>query len=56
MYLLNAGWPILFAHTVQQVYDFNIIALRLAEHRCGCQWWLRMTGFYKPPETALPAV
>lgn len=31
MYLLNAGWPILFAHTVQQVYDFNIIALRLAE-------------------------
>ncbi len=31
MYILNAGWPILFAHTVQQVYDFNIIALRLAE-------------------------
>ena len=31
MFLLNAGWPILFAHTVQQVYDFNIIALRLAE-------------------------
>lgn len=31
MYMLNAGWPILFAHTVQQVYDFNIIALRLAE-------------------------
>ncbi len=31
MYLLNAGWPILFAHTVQQVYDFNMIALRLAE-------------------------
>ena len=31
MYLLNAGWPILFAHTVQQVYDFNIIALKLAE-------------------------
>jgi len=31
MYLLNAGWPILFAHTVQQVYDFNIIALRLSE-------------------------
>ncbi len=31
MYLLNAGWPILFASTVQQVYDFNIIALRLAE-------------------------
>ena len=22
MYLLNAGWPILFASTVQQVYDF----------------------------------
>lgn len=32
MYLLNAGWPILFASTVQQVYDFNIIALKLAEH------------------------
>lgn len=31
MYILNAGWPILFASTVQQVYDFNIIALRLAE-------------------------
>ena len=31
MYLLNAGWPILFASTVQQVYDFNIIALKLAE-------------------------
>ncbi|MCI8371424.1 MAG: pyruvate synthase [Lachnospiraceae bacterium] len=31
MYLLSAGWPILFAHTAQQVYDFNIIALRLAE-------------------------
>lgn len=31
MYLLNAGWPILFAATVQQVYDFNIIALKLAE-------------------------
>ncbi len=31
MYILNAGWPILFATTVQQVYDFNIIALRLAE-------------------------
>jgi len=31
MYLLNAGWPILFAHSVQEVYDFNIIALRLAE-------------------------
>lgn len=31
MYMLNAGWPIFFAHTVQQVYDFNLIALRLAE-------------------------
>ena len=31
MYLLNTGWPILFAATVQQVYDFNIIALKLAE-------------------------
>ena len=31
MYLLSAGWPILFAHTAQQVYDFNIIALRVAE-------------------------
>ena len=31
MYLLNSGWCILFANTVQQVYDFNIIALKLAE-------------------------
>lgn len=31
MYLLNTGWPILFASTVQQVYDFNVIALKLAE-------------------------
>ncbi len=31
MYILNSGWPILFASTVQQVYDFNIIALKLAE-------------------------
>lgn len=31
MYLLNTGWPILFASTAQQVYDFNIIALKLAE-------------------------
>ena len=31
MYILNAGWPILFAHSVQEVYDFNIVALRLAE-------------------------
>lgn len=32
MYMLNAGWPILFAHSVQEVYDFNIVALRLAEY------------------------
>lgn len=31
MYLLNAGWLIFFAHSAQQVYDFNIIALKLAE-------------------------
>ncbi len=31
MYMLNAGWPILFAHSVQEVYDFNIIALKWAE-------------------------
>lgn len=31
MYILNAGWLIFFAHTVQEVYDFNLIALRLAE-------------------------
>ena len=31
MYLLSAGWPILFANTAQQVYDFNILAIRLAE-------------------------
>lgn len=31
MYMLNTGWPILFAHTVQEVYDFNIIALKWAE-------------------------
>lgn len=31
MYMLNAGWPIFFAHTAQEVYDFNLIALRLAE-------------------------
>lgn len=34
MFLLNAGWPILFAHSVQEVYDFNIIALKLAEKVC----------------------
>ncbi|MCM1399383.1 MAG: thiamine pyrophosphate-dependent enzyme [Clostridium sp.] len=31
MYMLNAGWSILFAHSAQQVYDFNIVALKLAE-------------------------
>lgn len=31
MYVLSAGWPILFANTAQQVYDFNIAAIRLAE-------------------------
>lgn len=31
MHLLNCGWPIFFAHSVQQVYDFNLIALKLAE-------------------------
>lgn len=31
MYMLNCGWPIFFAHTVQQVYDFNIMAIKLAE-------------------------
>ncbi len=31
MFALNCGWVILYAHSVQQVYDFNIIALRLAE-------------------------
>lgn len=31
MYLLNCGWPIFFAHSVQQVYDFNLMALKLAE-------------------------
>ncbi len=31
MYMLNTGWLILFAHTVQEVYDFNIMALRLSE-------------------------
>lgn len=31
MYMLNAGWPILFAHSAQEVYDFNLLALRLAE-------------------------
>ena len=31
MYMLNTGWIIFFAHTVQEVYDFNLIAIRLAE-------------------------
>lgn len=31
MYMLNAGWILLFAHTAQEVYDFNIIGLKLAE-------------------------
>lgn len=31
MYMLNTGWIMFFAHTVQEVYDFNMIAIRLAE-------------------------
>ncbi len=31
MYMLNTGWLILFANTPQEVYDFNICALKLAE-------------------------
>lgn len=31
MYLLNTGWIILFADSPQMVYDFNLIALKLAE-------------------------
>ena len=31
MYLLNTGWIILFADDPQMVYDFNLIALKLAE-------------------------
>lgn len=31
MYTLNTGWLILFANTPQEVYDFNICALRWAE-------------------------
>lgn len=31
MYTLNTGWLILFANTPQEVYDFNIIGLKLAE-------------------------
>ncbi len=31
MYMLNTGWLIFFADSVQAVYDFNIIALKIAE-------------------------
>ena len=31
MFMLNTGWIILFAHSVQKVYDFNIIATKLGE-------------------------
>lgn len=31
MYTLNTGWIILFANTPQQVYDFNICGLKIAE-------------------------
>jgi len=31
MYMLNTGWIILFADEPQAVYDFNLIALKLAE-------------------------
>ena len=31
MYMLNTGWIILFADEPQKVYDFNILALKLAE-------------------------
>lgn len=31
MYTLNTGWIILFAHTVQSLYDFNICALKIGE-------------------------
>ncbi len=31
MFALNCGWIILFANNSRQVYDFNIIALKLAE-------------------------
>lgn len=31
MYLLNTGWIILFADSPQTVYDFNLLALKLAE-------------------------
>ncbi len=32
-YGLNIGWPILLARTPQAVYDMNIMALKLAEHK-----------------------
>ncbi|MCM1157225.1 MAG: thiamine pyrophosphate-dependent enzyme [Bacteroidales bacterium] len=31
MYTLNTGWLILFANTPQEVYDFNLCALKIAE-------------------------
>lgn len=31
MYMLNTGWIILFADEPQKVYDFNLLALKLAE-------------------------
>ncbi len=31
MYMLNTGWIILFADEPQKVYDFNLMALKLAE-------------------------
>ena len=31
MYALNAGWIILFAKSPQEVYDMNIVALKIAE-------------------------
>jgi len=32
MMALNTGWVILMAHTTQMVYDFNVLALKIAEH------------------------
>ena len=31
MMMLNCGWIILFANSVQMVYDYNLIGLKLAE-------------------------
>lgn len=31
MYTLNTGWLIMFANTPQEVYDFNLCALKIAE-------------------------